>query len=187
MLNLDKLKSPSLDINNLDFSQIGKLVIQYQSVVKIILLAASLLLTAGMYNSYRLQEQALHTKIAQEQDKIQAIKSQQKVLDKLNHFKSSIQKELNVFDLVTLISNDAKLSSTSIASYSPGQNADKDLYSTVNVHFDVVSDNFKDMMVFLRKIERSEFPFIINSWSGNESSDGKISFSLDISAVHIHS
>ena len=47
-------------------------------------------------------------------------------------------------------------------------------------------DNFNDMMLFLRKIEKSDFPILIRSWNCHEEYDGRVNFTIVINAVLIH-
>ena len=48
------------------------------------------------------------------------------------------------------------------------------LYDSIDVNFNANADSFKDMMLFLRKIEKSNSPLRINSWSGHEETAGKL-------------
>ena len=60
------------------------------------------------------------------------------------------------------------------------------LYNVITVRFDVTSTDFKSVMLFIRKIEKSNFPIKIDDWVGHEGDGGKISFTMNISAVLIH-
>jgi hypothetical protein len=185
MLNLDKLNS-QFDINSIDLSQINKLLLEQQKIVKLVFLVGSLLMAWGIYNDHRVKDQGLHTQLTQAKEKLEAIKARDAAIQELNKYKSSIPKPLNVFDLIRLINNYAKIDNDTITSYIPTQSKDMGLYDLINVHFEVVSDDFRKMMLFLRKIESSEYPLRINSWSGRELDGGKVSFTIEINAVLIH-
>jgi uncharacterized membrane protein len=185
MLNLDKINS-QFDINNLDASQITNILTEHQKTIIIVLIVGSLLMAAGIFNDHHAKETALRARMSQEQEKLGVIKSRDAALADLNHFKSSMPKQISEFELITQISNDANLYHVNIASLSPADNKDMGLYDVTDLSFTAVSDNFKDMMLFLRKIEKSDSPVTVNTWSGHEGDDGKISFNIEISAVHIH-
>src|SRR5260221_541374 len=104
MINLDKI-NPQIDINNLNLAQITKLLIEYQKIVKIVLVIGSLLLVWGMFNDYRTKGQGLKAKLAQEQEKLEAIKARDGAIQDLSKFKSSLPKEISVYDLIMLIQN----------------------------------------------------------------------------------
>ena len=185
MIDLNKLNS-QFDLKSLDIAQIINLVITYQKYIKIAFLVGSLFIAWKMFSEHHVKEMAIRAQISQEQAKIDVIKGRDAAVKNLTDFKSSIPKELNVFDVITSISNDARSSGAIISSYVPSQSRDVGLYDVITVHFDVISNTFKDMMLFLRKIEKSKFPFRINSWSGHEGDNGKITFTVEISAVLIH-
>jgi len=185
MIDLNKINL-QFDIKDIDAAQVSKILIEQQKTIKMVFLIGTLLVGGLMYNDHRSQEAGLHVKMSREQSKYEVIKAHEAAAQDLSHFKSSIPKEISVFDLIRLISNDAKLYNSNIVSYSPSQKKDMGLYDLTNVSFIAESDNFKDMMLFLRKIERSDSPIMISVWSGHEEEDGKISFTTTIGAVHIH-
>jgi len=186
MLDFNKLNS-QIDFNNIDADQLTKVISEHRnSFFNLVLIAASLLLAGVMFNDHRVKEQNLRVKMADIQDKLLALDAGDAAVRDLNKFKSLLPKKLNESDLITLISEYAKSNNIVITSLSPADSKDMGLYDAVDVNFNSASDNFKDMMLFLRKIENSDFPLTINSWSGHEEADGRITFTLEISAVNIH-
>jgi len=186
MINLDKMNS-KFDLQNMDAAQLAKALSTHQnSLIKLVLIVGSLLCVGVMFNNYRISGEGVRTKMSQAQDKLDAIKGRDAAVQDLNGFKSSLPKKINEFELITLISNYAKASHVIITSLSPAESKDMGLYDIINVNFNGVSDNFKSMMIFLRKIEKSQSPLMINSWSGHEGDGGQITFVIQISAVIIH-
>ena len=186
MLNLDKLNS-QFSIKGLDTTKLAEALSKHQnSFIMFVLIAGSLLMAGLMFNDHRIKEQGLRAQISQAQEKLEVLKARDTAIENFNNFKSSLPKKLNEFELIGLISNYAKLCNVTIASLSPAESKDMGLYDAINVSFEAVSDNFKDMMLFLRKIEKSDFPLRVDSWSGNEVKNGGISFFIKISAVLIH-
>jgi hypothetical protein len=184
---MNKPEKPQFSFKDLDLEQLTKALSENQnSVIKIGLLLGSLLLAWVMFNDHRTKDQALHAKISQEEQKLDAIKVHDVALGNLNNFKSSLPKKINEFELIALVSNYAKSYHIAIPSLSPAESKDMGLYDAINLKFNAEADNFKDMMFFLRKIEKSEFPLRLNSWSGHEEDNGNISFDIDITAVLIH-
>ena len=62
-----------------------------------------------MFNDYHIKEQDLRARMSQAQEKLEAIKARDAAIQDFNNFKSSLPKKLNEFELITLISNYAKL------------------------------------------------------------------------------
>jgi hypothetical protein len=185
MINLDKLNS-QIDLNNIDPAQIVKILVENQKPVIIVVIIGSLIVAGMMFNDHHVKETALRTRMSQEQAKLDVIKARDKASQDFIDYKSSIPKELNVFELITLIQNYAKSYNDTVISYTPSQSKNMGLYNIIAVRFDMVSNDFKDMMLFLRKVEKSNFPVRVDEWSGHEGDDGKISYTIEISAVLVH-
>ena len=185
MIDLNKLNT-QFDLNNIDTTQILKFLSEQQKNIIYVFIIGSLLMVWGMFNAHHLKEAALRTQMSQEQAKLDVIKARDTAIGELTNFKSSVPKALTVFDLITLISNYARSNNSNISSYLPEQNKDMGLYDVINVNFTAESDNFKDMMLFLRKVEKSSYPIMIKIWSGHKEVDGRMNFTIVISAVLIH-
>jgi len=186
---VDFNKLQQFDINNLDTGQIISLLEEHKnSIIMVVVVVGSLFLAGSMFNNYRTKTQALHVQLTQLQEKLDAIKVNQAALNSLNNFKSGIPKNLNEYDLISLISDDAKLYHVDTPSLSPAGIQNMGLYDVINVSFSATADNFKDMMLFLRKIEKSEFPLRIDSWSSviDQPGEGTINFNIKMSAVLLH-
>ena len=187
MVDLNQINS-KFDLNNLDAEKIAQSLTQHQhTLIKSGLIIVSLVLIVMMFNDHRAKEAALQTQMSQAQAKIEALKPHDQVILDFKNFKSSLPEKLTEFQLVTVISDYAKSIPVSIGGLSPTESKDMGLYDVMNVSFDVVADNFKTMLLFIRKIEKSKYPLRIDSWRGGQGSDGKINFSLSISAVMVHS
>jgi hypothetical protein len=183
----DKLNS-DFDLKNAgSVDHIIKNLGEYQnSLINVGLIVVTLIIAGVMFNDHRTKDQGLRLQMSQAQDKIEAVKARDAAIQNFNNFKSSLPKKLSEFDLITLISDYAKLYHVTISSLSPAESQDKGLYDVINVNFDAESDDFKGMMLFLRTIEKSNLSIRINSWSGKEEPDGKINFDAKIRAVVIH-
>jgi hypothetical protein len=184
MIDFKKLNS-QLDINNIDVARIVRTVGEHRNVlINVVLIIGSLLIAGAMFNSHSNKD--LRSQISQLQQKIGTIKARGAAIRDFNDFKSSLPKKVDESGLITLISDYAKIYHVKITSLAPAESRDMGLYDAVNANFNAVSDNFKNVMLFLRKIEKSKFPLRVNSWSGYEDRDGRITFAIEVSAVLIH-
>ncbi len=186
MSDLNKINL-RFNIKDLNVAQLTKIISEHlNSFIKLILIVGALLVAGVMFNDHRIKDQGLRARMSQAQEKMGVLKARDAAIRNLNNFKSSLPNKLNEFELITLISNYAKSQHVTITSLSPAQSKDMGLYDVINVSFNAVSDNFKDMILFLTKIEKFNFPLIVNSWSGHEAANGEITFGIEISAVLIH-
>ncbi len=186
-INLDKLNSVYNSIKDLDPAQIIKAIREHlNSFIKLVLILGSLLIVGVMFNDHRIKDRDLRDRRAQAQKKLEVLNARDAAIRDLNNFKSSLPRKLNEFELITLISNCAQSHHVTITSLSPAESKDMGLYDVINVNFSAASDNFKDMMLFLRNIEKSNFPLRVDSWSGRAAENGKTTFEIEMSAVPIH-
>jgi len=186
MINLDKFNFPS-SIKDLDATRLTRILNEHRnSLIKIVLIIGSLLMAGLMFNDHRTKEQGMRARMSQAQEKLEVLKARDAAIQEFNNFKSSLPNKLNEFELITLISNYAKLQHITITSLKPAESKDMGYYDVIDVSFDAMSGNFKDLVLFLRKIEKSDFPLRVDSWSGHEAENGQITFSIKISAVLIH-
>ncbi len=187
MINLNKLNFSLDSIKDLDVAKLLKILNERKnSFIKIALIMASLLMAGVMLNDHRIKGQGLRARMSKVQEKLEVLKARDAARQDFNNFKSSLPKKLNELELITLISNYAQLRHITITSLSPAESQDMGLYDVINIGFEAVSNNFKDLMLFLRKIEKSDFPLRVDSWFGHEEKNGAIVFKTEISAVLIH-
>jgi len=185
MIDLEKLNS-QIDLKNIDPAKIISALAGHQNnLIKIVLIAGSLFAAWLMFNQYHGKEQSLHLQLSQLQQKIGVIKARNASNEDLNNFRSALPPKINEFDLITLLSNYVKLHHVTITSLSPAESKDMGLYDVINVKFVGQAYDFKSLMFFLREIEESKSSLMINSWSGHEEENGKIDFTISISAVVI--
>ena len=186
MSDINKVKS-QFDLKSIDAAKLAGALTEHQnSLIKLGLIVGSLIIAGLIFNDFRIKEQSVRIQMSQGQAKLDAIKEHVAAFQNLNDFKKSLPKKLNESELIALISNYASAHHVIISSLSPAESKDMGLYDVINISFHATSDNFKDMMLFLRKIEKSKFPLTVNSWSGQEVADGKMDFLIEISAVLIH-
>ena len=185
MIDLEKLSK--FNINDIKIDDIIKLATEHQNtLIKIAIVVGSLYLLVVIINDHRAKVQDFRNQTSQAQDKLAAIKARDQSAGDLSAYQSTLPKEVNEFDLIGLISNYAKSNHVNIPSLSPSQSKDMGLYDEIDIAFQATADNFKDMVLFLRKLEKSTSTLRVDSWSGQESDNGQIVFNVTISSVHIH-
>lgn len=185
-MSFDKLNS-QFSLQDIDTAQLTKALSEHQNtIIKLALIIGTLVGAVLMFNDHSNNDRDLHLRLSKVKDKLNAIKAHDKATKDFEDFKSSIPKEINVFRLIPLISDYAKSYKNTVVSYTPDQSRNLGLYDALSVRFNMASDNFKNMMLFIRSIEKSSYPLRVESWSGQEKADGTITFEIQISAVHIH-
>ncbi len=185
-MDLDKLNS-QLDLKNIDFDKALKFLAENQNtLIKIALASGVLVLGVGMFNDYRSKDKGFHTQMTQAQDKLEVIRTKEAAEDEFNKFKATMASSLTESELIGQISQFAKACNVNIVSLSPADSKDMGYYNVVSVSLGATSDTFKDLLLFLHKIENSKNYLRVDSWSGKEQEKGKISFDLKVSAVLVH-
>ena len=186
MIDLNKLSQ--FNVNDIDTEKIVSVLLEHQNtLIKVLLVAVSLFFLVNMFNGHRLKEQNLRKQMSDVQDKLLAIKTRDASTGELNSFMSAFPKKLNEFELIGIVSNCAKSNHISIPSLSPSLSKDMGLFDEIDIGFVAQADSFKEMELFLRKVEESNASIRIDSWTGQENEKGQISFSVNLSAVIMHS
>jgi len=187
MADPNKINSQLNNLKDMDAADLVKILGDHKnSLIQVVLITVWLLIVMWMLNDHGANERLLRMQLTQGNEKIATIKDRDVAIQNLNSFKSSLPKRLNVSQLITLISDYAKACNVTINTLSPADKKDMGLYDAINITFSGESDNFKFMMLFLRKIERSSFPLKIYTWSAHVDDKEKVIFSMEISAVLIH-
>ncbi len=187
MIDFDKIHSQLNNIKDLDPSDLAKTLREHKnSLIMLALTIGLLLMAVWLFNNRHINEQSLRAQISQGKKKLEVLRSRDASIQNLNNLKSSLPKKLNELQLITLISNYAKKHHVTITSLSPAEIQDMGLYDVINVSFEGGFDDFKDMVLFLREIEKSDFPLRVDSWLGHAQENGRIIFTIGISAVLIH-
>ena len=115
-MDLDKLNSQISSMKDMDVAQLTKVMTEHQNtVIKAVLVIGSLALVFFMFNDYQKKTQALHSQVSLVQAKISAIKANNAALEDFKNFQSALPKKLNEIELITLISNYAKMYRISIS------------------------------------------------------------------------
>ena len=186
MANPDKPNLAS-GFKNIDTAKFTEAMTEHQnSLIKLVLIVGTLVLAGLIFNDFRLKDQHWRLQMTQAQEKLDIIKAHEAALKGLNDFRSALPQRLNESELISLISNYATAHGVNIGSLSPAQSRDMGLYDVITIKFNATCNSFREMMLFLKNVERSGYPLRIDMWSGNESVDGKINFVIEISAVLIH-
>ena len=101
MLDLNNLKT-QFDPSNFDIVQIVKILREHlNSLIKVILIIATLIIARGMYYDHRSKEQNLLNQMTQGQMKLDSIQTREAMVGNLNSFKSYLPKKINEFELTT--------------------------------------------------------------------------------------
>jgi len=177
-----------MNLSDVNVEDITKTLSEHQNtLIKIALVVVCLGLAVMMFTDHHKKETAIHQQISQAQAKLDAIKSRDTSIQSFKDFQASLLKPVNEVEMISLVNNYAKENHVTIASLNPSEGRNLGLYDQINLSFSAHCDDFRTLMLFLRKIERSPSPLRIDSWSGHEEEDGKIVFDVNISAVLIHS
>lgn len=178
---------PQFSMEDVDASQLTKALSEHQNtVIKIALVIGTLGLGVMMFRDHHDKDRDIHVQMSQAQDKLNAMKALDASINDLDTFKSALPKKLNEVELISVVSSYAKLYHVNITSLNPAESRNMGLYDIINLSFSAGTDDFKSMMLFLRKIERSPYPLRIDTWYGHEGEDGRMTFDVNISAALIH-
>jgi hypothetical protein len=186
--DLKKLQDlKNLELKDIDGEELLILLQEHQhTLIKSFLIIVTLWMLVGMFNNAQSKEKALRAKIAQGQQKLTVLAARNIAVSDLAKFKSSFSHKLTENEFITLVSNYAKSNQVTIVSLSPAESKDMGLYDLLNISLDVVCNDFKQMEMFLRGMEKANSSIRVDSWAVHEGADGQIISEVGISAVGFH-
>ncbi|MBF0511526.1 MAG: hypothetical protein HQL13_04265 [Candidatus Omnitrophica bacterium] len=176
------------DLRNMDAKKfVGILKRRQNAYIQFLFIAVALIMAAGMIKGYYAQVQRFGISMSLGQEKLDMIKARNNVSVELKRMLELSPGYLNEFFLTKLIVDCAKLYHIHIPSLSPAQTRNMGLYDLLNVRFKATCGDFKDLLLFLRKIENAKMPVRVNFFSGEEVKGEGIVYTIEIGGVRIHS
>lgn len=165
MITLKDLKE--YDIKNVDIGKFLKTIQQRKDILAGIVLVAITLMTANdILSKERVKTRDLSQKISLLEKKIKAIDSYKKAKGQLTALVKSLPQGLpeadNIIQKVNSLAIDHDLQ---ISSFAPSNRIENDFYNQVNLKLTVSSNDYKNLVLFIKDIEQSPYNLRVELWS----------------------
>ena len=176
-----------IDLKNLDINQLKQeLVGRKTTVINALVIVGVVVILGCMLNNYRIHVSSLENQIVQMRAKMQVIATYQTGEKELKDFLLSLSKGLKRDKVISQMADYAAASHVSILSFSPGKVRDLGMYELVRVRLSIKANSYKDVLLFLRSIEKSPYVLRVESWKVINFQAGNFSCDVEISSLYFN-
>ncbi len=173
-MNTDKIKklADSLrnfnigDLQNIDARQIVEMLRQrFDIVLNIFLILVTVLTISGIVAGYRKRSQAMTWEIKQMQERLGVVKESQGLKGEYAEFLKHFPKSILTDQLINKLSEFAVYRQVQIVSFSPLKEKGDDYIAVAGVQLNIVSANYKNIILFMRDVEDAPYSVRVDRWS----------------------
>ncbi len=164
MADLSRFK----DTKDLNVTKILQMLAEHK--VKVMVAGFAMAAVIGglmIFNGYRAQAVEHQQQMQGFQEKMDVIGRYKRSLKTLNDFFASLPAQLEDDKLITQLTEYAVKNNVDIINYAPGQSKNEKLYDSSRVRLSVSAGSFKDLLAFMRMIERSPYSLRVESFSSS--------------------
>ena len=162
--NFDQLK----DLKNLDINKVLQILSARKTKAMIAGFAAVTVIGGLMvFNGYRERVAGYQRQMQDLQDKMDVVRRHERSLKALKVFWAALPGELEDNKLIIQLTEYAVKNNVDIINYAPGQSKNEKLYDSSRVRLSVSAGSFKDLLAFMRMIERSPYSLRVESFSSS--------------------
>jgi len=148
--------------------------------------AAALLGSCKIVGQSQGEMKSTKEKIRVLEEKVTAIKDYKSSQSQLQEFTSQIPEPVDGDSLMNVLTDFASKRQIKIESFSPSKSRSETLYDTASLQLNVVSEDYKNLWLFIRDIEDSNRPIHIKRLKTSPSAAGsKISVQMEIITVNL--
>ena len=179
------------NLKDLDVNKVLQLVSEHKVKALTAGFAATAIIGALMvFGDYRTQAAQYQQQMAQLQEKMDVISRHERSVKALKGFLDALPQELEDEKMITQLTDYAAQNNVEIINYAPGQKKSDRSYDSSRVHLNVNAGNFKDVLAFVRTVERSPYFLRVESFVGSSKDDngaggGRLTAEIFISSVRV--
>jgi Tfp pilus assembly protein PilO len=156
------------DLKNINVAQIKEILqSRLDILLSVALIAGTILATTYIYTSQQNKAQRLNNDVRMMSETLDAVKINKEAQKKFDDFLAIVPKSIEYDDLVELLSEFAVDHNVRILSFSPAQEKTTDFVVITSVNVDVSSEEFKDIVLFLKGIEDAPYTLRVDKFSAS--------------------
>lgn len=163
-MDLKDLKNIDLnDLRNIDVEDIKNVLLSRLDItINIALIGLTLFGTIYIFNWHRGKTSQLQNKIIELEEKKQIVKHHTKIKKEFDAFVDAFPSFMTKDELGKKLSEYAVDNNVQIISFSPQENKNKGLYDISSFKLRASSTEFKDLILFLKDIEKAPYSIRVN-------------------------
>lgn len=155
-----------MDLQNIDARQVAEMLRQRLDIVlNVFLILVTVLATSGIVAGCHKRSQAMTWEIKQMQERLDTVKESQGIKGEYAKFLEHFPKSILTDQLINKLSEFATYRQVQIVSFSPLKEKGDEYIAVAGVQLNIVSANYKNIILFMRDIEDAPYPLRVDRWS----------------------
>ena len=142
-------------------------------LIKIVLIVIALFATIYIYKSYREKLTAITEETERLNNKLKIADTQKIVQKNYDEFMGQFPKVIEKEKLIDKLSEYARENNIQVSSFSPIKETEAEHTKTQALKINITSDNYKDLILFIKSIETAPFSIRVDRWAGQMSPTSK--------------
>ena len=168
-MNLNELSKIDIkDLKKIDLGQVREEIQNRPDIlINVLLIGFTLFAIIFFYNKYEHQAKQLKGQITGLKEKLDVVKEQDQAVQKIKEFINKFPKPISNERLIEKINEFALNHKIQILSYAPAENISEEYWTSNSVVFNLASESYANILLFIQDIEKSPYALIIEKWSGS--------------------
>lgn len=156
------------DLQKVDYKQLLTDIQKQPDILfSLVLVIGALIFSLFYSQSCQKEQRTLRYQITALQKKTGLISTYNDKKEELSDFFTNLPKQVPENEIITTLTDLATKRGVKIESLTPSGGQDNKLFKTVNFRIDVSAEQYQNMWLFTRDIERSGYNLRIENWVGN--------------------
>lgn len=155
------------DFKDFNVVKIKETVLQRPDIfINILLIGLTLFGTIYLYSIRVREGLRLQTEVQKMEERLAAVQEYEAVEKEYKEFVQAFPQALPSDQLINKLSQVAVSNSVQILAFSPAEKKSSDFFEQTSVSLNIVSDNYDNMVRFIKEVESSSFSIFVQEWSG---------------------
>jgi len=168
-MNLKDLNNINLkDLQNVDWKDLqDRAQNKPEIIINIVLILVTLAVVGFSYQKGSKTVSSLEKEIKELKEKSEAVRKSTLTTGRYNAFMSKTQKFISGDQLIEKLSEFAIRRNVQILTFSPANEKNNNFITLTNIKINVASEDYTNIILFMRDIETSPFLIRVGSWEAN--------------------
>ena len=168
-MNLNDLSKIDIkDLQKLDFDQVREEIQNRPDIlINTLLIGVTLFAIIFFYNKYGHQTKQLKGQITELKEKLDVVKEHDQSVRELKEFTDKFPKSISNEQLIDKINEFALRHKIQILSFSSAENISEENWTSSSVIFNLSSESYVNLLLFIQDVENSSYALKIEKWSGS--------------------
>lgn len=134
--------------------------------INILLIALTLFATIYLYSHHASRKSRLEDQVKASEEKKVLAEDYKKTEKEYQEFVKAFPRAITSDQLITRLSDFAVAHNVQILAFSPAEKKSGDFFEQITIKINIASDNYDNILLFLKDIESSAYSIFIQKWSG---------------------